>query len=74
MQMHHLHVRHEGGSPIYNKWLDIKAPYAVPTMEVKDVTMHVLEQSPFKDPKYLLLLLIWASQYDLECYEVLYLL
>ena len=40
-------------------------------MEAKDVTMHVLVQSPYKDPKYLLLLLIWASLYDLEYYEVL---
>ena len=58
MQMHHLHVRHEEHSLIYNEWLDIKAPYVGPTMESKDVTMHVLK-------------LIWASLYDLECYEVL---
>ena len=43
----------------------------IPTMEAKDVTMHVLAYSTCKDPKYLLLLLIWASLYNLECYEVL---
>ena len=58
MQIHHLNVRHEENSPIYNEWLDIKAPYTGPTMEAKDVTTHVLK-------------LIWASLYDLECYEVL---
>ena len=42
MQMHHLNARHEGHSPIYNEWLDIKAPYAGPTMEAKDVTMYIL--------------------------------
>ena len=71
MQMHHLHVRYEVHSPTYNEWLDIKAPYAGQTMEAKDVTMHVLTHSPYKDPKYLILLLIWESLYDLECYEVL---
>ena len=40
-------------------------------MEAKDVTMHILAQSSYKDPKYLLLLLVWASLYDPECYEVL---
>ena len=69
--MHHLHARHEAHSPIYNNWLDIKAPYAGPTMEAKDITMHVLAHSPCEDPKYLLLLLIWASLYDTKCYEVL---
>ena len=69
--MHHLNARHEMHSPIYNKWLDIKAPYIGPTMEAKDITMYVLAQSPCEDPNYLLLLLIWASLYDLECYEVL---
>ena len=62
--MHHLHVKHEAHSPINNKWLDTKAPYAEPIMEAKDVTMHVFVHSPYKDPKYLLLLLIWASLYD----------
>ena len=71
MQMHHLHARHEAHSPIYNKWLDIKAPYTGPTMESKDVTMHVLAHSSCKDPNYLLLLLIWASLYNIEYYEVL---
>ena len=51
--------------------MDIKAPYAGPKMEAKDVTVHVLAQSPCEDPKYLLLLLIWVSLYDPECYEVL---
>ena len=69
--MHHLHVRNEVHSPTYNEWLDIKAPYVFPIMEGKDVTMHVLAQSPWEDPKYLLLLLIWASLYDPKCYEVL---
>ena len=68
--MHHLNVRHEAHSLIYNKWLDIKDPYAGPTIEAKDVTMHILAHSPYEDPKYLLLL-IWASLYDPECYEVL---
>ena len=58
-------------SPIYNEWLDIKSPYASPKMEAKDVTMHVLACSHCEDPNYLLLLLIWVSLYDLECYEVL---
>ena len=40
-------------------------------MEAKDVTIHVLPCSPYEDLKYLLLLLIWASLYDLECYEVM---
>ena len=40
-------------------------------MEAKDVIVYVLAQSPCKDPKYLLLLLIWVSLYDPECYEVL---
>ena len=69
--MHHLHAMHEVHSPIYDEWLDIKDPYVGPKMQAKDVTMHVLEKSPCKDLKYLLLLLIWASLYDLECYEVL---
>ena len=69
--MHHFHARHEVHSPTYNEWLDIKAPYTGPTMEDKDVAMHVLAQSPYEDPKYPLLLLIWASLYDLECYKVL---
>ena len=69
--MHHLNSRHEAHSRIYNEWLDIKAPYAGPTMEAKDVTMYVLACSPCEDPKYLLSLLIWASLYDLECNEVL---
>ena len=69
MQMHHFHVRHELISPIYNEWLDIKAPYIGPTMEAKDVPMHILAHSPCEDPMYLLLLLIWASLYDPECYE-----
>lgn len=62
---------HETHSTTYNEWLDIKAPYASPKMEAKDVTMHVLARSPCEDRKYLLLLLIWASLYDLECYKVL---
>ena len=69
--MDHLHVKHEVHSPIYNQWLDIEAPYAGPIMESKDVTMHVLVHYPCEYPKYLLLLLIWASLYDLECHEVL---
>ena len=69
--MHHLHARHEAHCPIYNEWLDIKAPYSTPIMEAKAATMHVLACSPFEDLKYLLLLLIWASIYDPECYEVL---
>ena len=69
--MHHLNAMHEADSLTYNEWLDIKAPYASPTMEDKDVTMHVLVHSPCKDPKYLLLLLIWVSLYDQEYYEVL---
>ena len=60
--MHHLHVKHEGHSPTYIEWLDIKAPYAGPTMEVKDVTLQGF---------HLLLLLIGASLYDLKFYEVL---
>ena len=67
--MHHLHVKHEVHSPTYNEWLDIKAPYTSPTMEANDVTMHVLACSPCEDPKYLLLMLIWASLYDPECYN-----
>ena len=59
--MHHLNLRHEAHSPIYNEWLDIRALYTVPKMEAKDATMHVLACSPCKDPKYLLLLLIWSS-------------
>ena len=55
--MHHLHAKHEAHSPINNKLLDTKAPYAEPIMEAKDVTMHVLARSPYEDPKYLLLLL-----------------
>ena len=51
MQMHYSHARHEAHSPTYNEWLDIKAPYASPTMEAKDVTMHVLTYSPYEDPK-----------------------
>ena len=70
MQMHHL-TGHELYSPIYNEWLDIKAPYAGPTMEDNNVTMHVLAQSHCKDIRYLLLLLIWASLYDPKCNEVL---
>ena len=69
--MHHLHVGHEVHSPIYNEWLDIKAPYVGPIVEVKDVTIHVLAYSTYEDPKYLLLLLIWTSIYDPKCYEVL---
>ena len=46
------------------------APYTTPKMETKDVTMHVFE-SAYEDPKYLLLLLIWALPYDPECFEVL---
>ena len=69
--MCHLHARHEVHSPTYNEWLDIKAPYTRPKMKAKDVTMYVLTQSPCEDPKYLLLLLIWASLYDPKCYEVL---
>jgi hypothetical protein len=69
--MYHLHARHEVHSPTYNECLDIKAPYVGPTMETKDVTMYVLAQFPCVDPKYLLLLLIWASLYDPKCYEVL---
>ena len=69
MQMHHLNATHEVHSPTYKKWLDIKAPYARPTMEAKYVTMHVSTRSPYEGPKYLLLLLIWASLYDPECYE-----
>ena len=53
--MHHLHARHEVHSPIYNEWLDIKAPYVGP--KAKDVTMHALK-------------LIWASLYDPKYYEV----
>ena len=56
--MYHLHARHEVHSPTYNKWFDMKASYASPTMEAMDVTMHVLAQSPYEDLKYLLLLLI----------------
>ena len=59
--MHHLKVRHEAHSPIYNEWCDTKPPYAGPKMEAKDVTMHVLACSPHEDPKYILLLLIWSS-------------
>jgi len=33
--------------------------------------MHVLAHSPYKDPKYLLFLLIWEFLYDLDYYEVL---
>ena len=51
MQMHHLNVTHEAHSPTYKEWLDIKDPYANPTMEAKDVTMHVLE-----------ILSLWGSQ------------
>ena len=69
--MHHLNTRHKENSTIYKKCLDIKAPYASPKMEAKDVTMHVLAQFSYEDPKYVLLLLIWAPLYDLECYEVL---
>ena len=69
--MHHLYARHEAHSPIYNEWLDIKAPYDSPKMEAEDVTRNVLAYSPCEDPKYLLLLLIWASLYDPKCYEVL---
>ena len=71
MQMHHLYARHEVHCPTYKKWLNIKSPYAGPTMEAKDVTMHVLAHSPCEDPKYQLLLIIWPSLYDPECYEVL---
>ena len=52
--MHYLHARHKKNSPIYKKWLDVKAPYASPKMEIKDVTMHVLVHSPYEDTKYLL--------------------
>ena len=69
--MQHLNAKHETHSMIYKKWLDIKTSYTGSTMEAKDVTMHVLVQSPCEDPKYLLLLSIWASLYDPECYEVL---
>ena len=69
--MHHLYAKHEAHSLIYNKWFNIKAPYASPTMKTKDVIMHVLACSPYEDPKYQLLLLIWESLYDLECYKVL---
>ena len=69
--MHHLHAMHEVHSPIYNEWLDIKAPYVGPKMEAKDVTIHVLAQYPYEDLKYLLLLLMWASLYDPKIYEVL---
>ena len=48
-----------------------KAPYVGSTMESKDLTMIVLAHSPCEDPKCLLLLLIWVSLYDPECYEVL---
>ena len=58
MQMHHLHTRHKVHSPTYNEWLDTKVPYIGPKMEAKDLTMHVLAQSLYEDPKYLLLLLI----------------
>ena len=71
MQMHHLHARNEAHSPICNEWLDIEAPYAIPTMEAKDVTIHVLGQNPYEDLKYLLLVLIWTSLYDPKCYEIL---
>ena len=67
--MYQLYARHEVHSPIYNKWFVIKAPYASPITKAKDVTMHVLEQSPYEDPKYLLLLLIWASLYDQKYYK-----
>ena len=66
--MHHLNVRHKVHFPIYNKWLDIKASYVGLTIEAEDVTLAC---SPWEDPKYLLLLLIWASLYDPKCYEVL---
>ena len=69
--MDHLHARHEAHSPTYNEWLDTKVPYIGPKMEAKDLTMHVLAQSPCEDPKNLWLLLIWTSLYDLECNEVL---
>ena len=69
--MDHLNARHETHSPIYTEWLDIKAHYSGPTMEENDLTMHVLTHSPCEDPKYLLLLLIWASLYDPKCNEVL---
>jgi hypothetical protein len=69
--MHHLNSRYKAHSPIYNKWLDIKATYAGPKMEAKHVTMHVLAHFSCKEPKYLLLLLIWAPLHDLECCEVL---
>ena len=62
--MHHLNARHEAHSLIYNEWLDIKAQYVGQSMEAKYLIMHVLAQSPCEDPKYLLLLLIWALLYD----------
>lgn len=65
MQMHHLHVGNEVHSPTYKEWLDMKAPYAGPTTEVKDVTMHVLE-SPCEDPKYLVPILIMGG-FILNC-------
>ena len=71
MKMHHLNTTHEAHSQTYNEQLDIKALYASPIMEAKNVSMHVLAHSPYENPKYLLLLLIWASLYDPECYEVL---
>ena len=71
MKMHHLHAKNEAHSPIYNKWLDIKAPHISSIMEAKDVTMHVLAHFFCEDPKYLLLLLIWESLYDTKCYEIL---
>jgi hypothetical protein len=71
MQMHHLNAMHEAHSPTCNEWLGMKAPYVGPTMEAKDVTMHVLARSPCKDPMYLLMLLIRVSLYNPECYEVL---
>ena len=70
MQMHHLHAKNEVYSPTYNEWLDIMALCTSPTMEANDVTMHVLAYSPYEDPKYLLLLVIWPSLYDPKYFEV----
>ena len=44
MQMHHLNAKHEVHSQIYNEWLDINAQYVGPTMEAKDVIVHLLAE------------------------------
>ena len=69
--MHQFHAKHEVCSLTYNEWLDIKATYDGPTMEAKDATIYALAESPYKDPKYLLIMFIWASLYDPKCYEVI---